>query len=182
MDLHAENGTVIPDTLWTARLLLRPLTPANDAAIVGALADWNVVKWLTAVPWPYDLNDAAYFRTVIAADPNHPHWGIDNGTGLIGVISVKPDLGYWLTALHHSKGIMTEAAKAVINAAFKAGLQQITSGHIPGNAPSSAILQKLGFHDTKIVSRHHRPSSKNIVVQRMILTHATHDRLRNAAQ
>ena len=170
MDLHAQDGTLIPATLHTTRLTLRPLTPRDDAAIVAALADRHVVRWLTAVPWPYTIDDAVHFRTVIAADPAHPHWAIDAGTGLIGVISVKPDLGYWLAPAHHRKGYMTEAAEAVVTAAFAAGQQALVSGHLPGNAPSRRLLLSLGFADTHLTTALHRGSGETVPLQRMVLT------------
>ena len=173
MDLHAENGALIPATLRTTRLTLRPLTAADDNAVVAALADWDVVKWLTAVPWPYSLADATYFRTVIAADPDYPHWAIDAGDGLIGVISVKPDLGYWLTPAHHGQGYMSEAAIAVVSAAFAAGQDVLVSGHLPGNTPSRRLLRRLGFTDTHLTTAHHRPSDDTVPLQRMALTTQT---------
>ena len=173
MDLHAENGALIPVILRTARLTLRPLTPQDDAAIVAALADWDVVRWLTAVLWPYTRGDAAHYRTVIAADPGHPHWAIDAGDGLVGVISVTPDLGYWLAPAHHAKGIMTEAACAVVAAAFAAGVDHLVSGHLPGNVPSRRLLQRLGFTDTHLTTAHHRASGETVPLQRMVLTAAT---------
>ncbi len=172
MDLHAENGTLTP-VIRTGGLTLRPLAPGDDAAIVAALSHWDVVKWLTAVPWPYTLDDAVYFRTQIAAQPGHPHWAIDDGTGLIGVISVKPDLGYWLSPSHHRKGIMTEAATAVVAAAFAGGMVEIISGHLIGNGPSRAILLNLGFADTHMTTAVHRPSGTMAPLQRMALQAAT---------
>ena len=170
MDLHAENGALIPATLRTARLTLRPLAPRDDAAIVAALADWDVVRWLTAVPWPYTPADAIHFRTIVAADPAHPHWAIDAGDGLIGVISVKPDLGYWLAPAHHRRGYMSEAAQAVVTAAFAAGHRMLVSGHLPGNVPSRRLLSSLGFTDTHLTTALHRGSGETVPLQRMTLT------------
>ena len=170
MDLHAENGALIPATLRTARLTLRPLTAADDAAIVAALTAWEVVRWLTAVPWPYSPADAVHSRTVIAADPMHPHWAIDAGDGLIGIVSVKPDLGYWLAPAHQGQGLMTEAATAVVAATFAAGADRLISGHLPGNVPSRRLLRHLGFTDTHVTAAHHRPSGDTVPVQRMAPT------------
>lgn len=78
--------------LRTSDLILRPLVLTDASAISDALADWNVVQWLSAVPYPYAKKDAEYFITDIAL--NDTIWAIDDGTGLIGVIGVKPGLGY----------------------------------------------------------------------------------------
>jgi RimJ/RimL family protein N-acetyltransferase len=172
MDLHAENGALAP-IIQTERLTLRPLAPGDDAAVVAALSNWDIVKWLTAVPWPYSLDDAVYFRTHIAAHPDHPHWAIDDGTGLIGVISVKPDMGYWLASGHHGKGIMTEAATAIVADAFAGGRSEIISGHLIGNVPSRAILTRLGFKDTHMTTAAHCPSGTTVPLQRMALQAGT---------
>ena len=59
---------------------------------------------------PYTAKDAEYFITDIA--PNDTIWTIDDGTGLIGVIGVKPNLGFWLRSGLHGRGYMTQAADA----------------------------------------------------------------------
>ncbi|SEN25892.1 Protein N-acetyltransferase, RimJ/RimL family [Loktanella fryxellensis] len=170
MDLHAEDAALIPATIATSRLTLRLLVPADDAAVVAALADWQVVRWLTAVPWPFTPVDAAHFRRVIAGVPAHPHWALDAGAGLIGVISVKPDLGYWLSSRAHGQGYMSEAARAVIAAIFAVNSAPLVSGHLLDNGPSRAVLRKLGFRDTAIASVAHRATGGAVDVQRMVLT------------
>ncbi|RYH03102.1 N-acetyltransferase [Salipiger sp. IMCC34102] len=57
MDLHDEDGALAP-RLSTARLTLRPVVPADAPAIVAALSDWEVTRWLTLVPFPYTRADA----------------------------------------------------------------------------------------------------------------------------
>ena len=80
--------------LRTSDLILRPLELTDASAIPQALADWDVSRWMSAVPSPYTIDDAKYFITQIA--PKDTIWAIDDETDLIGVIGVKPNLGYWL--------------------------------------------------------------------------------------
>ena len=47
--------------LETARLRLRPVTPADAPAIVEGVGDWDVAKWLAVVPHPYTADDAREF-------------------------------------------------------------------------------------------------------------------------
>ena len=85
MDLHAEDGALGP-TLRTDRLTLRPVRQTDAAAIVAALNVWDVTRWLSVVPFPYTPDDADYFITTVAGDPQRPHWAIDMDAGLVGQI------------------------------------------------------------------------------------------------
>jgi RimJ/RimL family protein N-acetyltransferase len=56
------------------------------------------------------------------------------------------ELGFHLRPAFWGKGLATEAARAVIEYAFrKLGLLAIFAGHHPSNAPSQHVLDKLGF-------------------------------------
>ena len=83
-------------------LTLRPLELTDASAITLAIANWDVSQWLSAVPYPYTIDDAEYFITQIVLKDTI--WAIDNETSLIVVIGVKPDLGYWLRGDLHGKG------------------------------------------------------------------------------
>ena len=88
--------------LQTSDLTLRPLELTDASAITLAIANWDVSQWLSAVPYPYTIDDEEYFITQIALKDTI--WAIDNETSLIVVIGVKPDLGYWLRGDLHGKG------------------------------------------------------------------------------
>ena len=88
--------------LQTSDLTLRPLELTDASAITLDIANWDVSQWLSAVPYPYTIDDAEYFITQIVLKDTI--WAIDNETGLIVVIGVKPDLGYWLRSDLHGKG------------------------------------------------------------------------------
>ena len=45
--------------LTTGRLILRPPVAGDARAIADILNDWEVTKWLTMVPFPYTLAEAA---------------------------------------------------------------------------------------------------------------------------
>ncbi len=164
----------------TARLRLRPLTMADAPALVAALADWQVVRWLSAVPFPYGPQDAIRFIAQFAMDPSHAHWAIEDGAGFAGVISVKPDLGYWLAADRHGRGYMTEAARAVLEWFFQRHDAPVISGHYPENAASRAVLMKLGFADTHLETVIQRATGAAMPIQRMALSAADWPRYRTA--
>lgn len=156
--------------LRTSDLMLRPLELRDASAITDALADWDVSQWLSAVPYPYSTEDAEYFITKIA--PNDTIWAIDDGTGLIGVIGVKPDLGYWLRKELHGKGYMTQAADAAIAWYFSQAEADLPSGHFPDNIGSRAVLIKMGFTDTNLGRVLQTSTGKEVALQHMVLSRA----------
>ena len=165
MDLHAENGA-LARRLATDRLTLRPLDPTDAPAVVSAMSDWEVVRWLTLVPWPYTRAEADWW--IGQAGPGH--WAIDAGQGLIGAISIKPDMGYWLARSAHGKGYMTEAARAVVAEHFRATDAPLVSGHYPDNAASRGVLSKVGFTDTHLETDRQVSTGREVTLQRMVLT------------
>ncbi|WP_322889047.1 MULTISPECIES: GNAT family N-acetyltransferase [unclassified Yoonia] len=159
--------------LQTARLTLRPLAASDSTAITDTLRNWDVTRWLSQVPFPYTLADADSFIEMVQHSPDDAHWAIDQGAGLIGLISVKPDLGYWLAQAYHRQGVMTEAARAVLTWYFTDQTAPVLSGYFAGNAASRAILTKLGFTDTHIETIMPVNADAPVALQRMELTWAT---------
>ena len=54
--------------IGTRRLILRPLRESDAAAIFALFNDWNVVRWLSAPPWPYTRGDAEAFVRAVLED------------------------------------------------------------------------------------------------------------------
>lgn len=135
----------------TPRLLLRPQVEADIPAILSGLNDWNVVRWLTVVPFPYTRADAEdWLARQVPVVPGKAHFAIDlPGTGMIGGVTLSDDLGYWLARSQHGHGYMTEACAAVLNWHFAALPDNIVvSGYHAGNAASASVQHKLGFVET----------------------------------
>ena len=164
--------------LRTERLTLRPLRSADAPALVRHLAEWSVMRWLSAPPWPFTMADAQDF---IARD-HKAHWAIDDGTGLIGSIANGNRLGFWLAKDKHGKGYMSEAVTAVLSLHFDQSDAPVVSGHMPQNAASRAVLLKHGFKDTHIERLLSRPLGREADIQRMELTANHWHSLRTAAQ
>ena len=172
MDLYLENGGVAP-RLRTARLTLRPIVDADRDAVMAAFEDYEVVRWLTGVPYPYAPADFDDFVHGFIPDTHHLVWAMDAGDGLIGCIGVQPELGYWLDASHHRKGLMWEAAVAVLDWYFEQTDAALESGYILGNGPSSALLGRLGFADSHLREGVTTARGETVDVQRMELGRAT---------
>lgn len=138
----------------TERLTLRPLVVSDRDQIVQMLGDLKVTRWLTVVPHPYTNADFDGFLQHLAETSDLAGLAIEENGRVLGVIGFDPtadgpSLGYWLGRAHHGRGVMREAARAMVDYAFENGSDDvIASGHFPGNAPSRAVLTGLGFRDT----------------------------------
>ncbi|WP_419710699.1 GNAT family N-acetyltransferase [Pseudomonas sp. NFX224] len=112
-------------TLYTERLILRPLELADAEAIQQQFPHWEVVRYLNAfVPWPYPADGALTYLREIAlpaiARGEEWHWSIRLKTApdqLIGNVSLMTEQdnnrGFWLGPQWQGQGLMTEASEAV---------------------------------------------------------------------
>ena len=87
-------------------------------------------------------------------------WAIEHEQRVIGSIGLdsmvfamralridRAELGFWLAPEHWNKGLMTEAADAVVRCAFQTiGLHKVTFGCLLENVASQRVIKKLGFH------------------------------------
>lgn len=132
--------------LETARLVLRPLAALDAAAVISAVNDLTVSRWLSSVPHPYGLADFRHFLTQIAR-PGLT-FVIEDDAGFAGIIGTEREFGYWLAPRAWGKGYATEAARAVLLARFAADQTVLLAGYFSGNDQSARVLQKLGFVET----------------------------------
>lgn len=152
-------------TLCTARLTLR-LPVAGDApAIARGLNNFAVARWLGPVPFPYGETDAHHWLGSLPAEqvPLDCNFAIDlHGHGLVGCISHRDEIGYWLAEPFWGQGLATEAAAAVIAWHFDHGVPQIRSGIIVGNDASLNVQHKLGFVQTGTSTMYSRPLGRQV--------------------
>ncbi len=172
---------MIPERLETARLVLRPLAEADAPALVEALADWQVVKWLAVVPWPYTAEDAAWFIAANAPGGSLREGGehtwvlapCDEPARLLGVMGLGTELGYWLAAEAWGRGLATEAGRAVLRAHFADAVAgDVTSGWFDGNERSERVLLKLGFEEVGLRTRGCLARGEDVTSHEMRLTRA----------
>ena len=103
----------------TARLILRPLLRADLPRVAELIGDWEVVRWLAVVPYPYSLQDAEAFyeRVEAAARAGEPQYFSmqEKSGGPIGAVGLhlsreaEPQpgelvLGYWLGKPYWNRG------------------------------------------------------------------------------
>ena len=140
--------------LETERLILRKFTEQDMNALFMILKDEEVNRFL---PW-YPLKNLeetrefykeryvstykqsrGYAYAICLKEDNIP----------IGYVNVETedayDLGYGLRKEFWNKGIVTEAAKAIVEQAKKDGLPYITATHDKNNPRSGYVMKKLGM-------------------------------------
>lgn len=151
-----NKGTI---TLETERLILRRFRE-DDA--IGMYENWasdsEVTKYLT---WQTHKNVADSMEIInLWIKDYHKkevyQWAIQlkESNKIIGSISLfdvdnhneNCELGYCIGRLFWNKGIVTEAALAVIKFAFKdVGFKRITACHDIGNPASGRVMEKCGL-------------------------------------
>jgi len=135
--------------LTTERLVLRSVTQGDAAWVTREISNPNVHRWLSSPPHPYGLSDAQTWIARICDDPLYRlicYQG--ERAGLVSLTDRGPhELGYWLAQFAWGKGIMTEAANALVAFFFDTADAKIRSGYLDGNVGSKSVLQKLGFTD-----------------------------------
>lgn len=139
----------------TPRLTLRPGWREDAPALARAIADPRIVTMLSRAPWPYGLSDAQAFLA-LPERRGEPRFvicqHIGDRTEIIGGIGVDRDeagereLGYWLAPHAWGRGLMTEAARAVVRTlAESLHVERLVAGHFPDNPASGRVLEKAGF-------------------------------------
>ncbi len=142
----------------TSRLFLRPAWSEDAPAVHAALSDWDIVRNLARVPWPYTMADAEQFcagRPLSRGEAALLIWKRTDGVpSLVGGIGIHdtplgPDLGYWIARPHWRRGYALEAAQAVLGLAFDGfRLPALNAGHFTDNPVSGKLLERLGFVPT----------------------------------
>ena len=161
--------------IHTDRLILRKAISKQDKILlVSQIGDWEVVKWLANVPYPYTYNDCEdYF---LISDSNQYALNIFLDNKLIGGVSLTLDgdnyydLGYWLGKDYWGKGYATESSKKLLEYALeKLNSPKIKSGYFVDNLSSGNVLKKLGFKEVGIEKRYSDSNKKEMDLMLVVL-------------
>ena len=141
--------------LETERLILRPFRDTDAPALYDYASDPRVGE---AAGWPphQDLADSLrVIRTVFAAPETYAvtERGRDTAIGSVGFTGRRrgsyareDELGYALHPAFWGRGIMPEAAAAVVDHGFRdLGLEAVWCSHYEENRASRRVIEKLGF-------------------------------------
>ncbi len=141
----------------TERLILRQFTPDDANAMFENWAnDQKVTKFLTWQPHSSPEETRGLLEQWCKAYESCAtyNWAIEFEGQIIGNISVVrssdtneyAELGYCMGTAYWGKGIMTEAAKAVIDYLFRqVGMHRVGIAHATENPASGRVAQKCGL-------------------------------------
>ncbi len=141
--------------LQTDRLLLRPfeLSDVEDVLAYASDEDWS--RYLQRVPYPYARQDAEEFiaRSILRDWKTHAEFAIVLDGKVLGFVSLRieagreiAELAFGVTREHWGRGLMPEAARAIIDWAFQTySLSKIFALTDTRNRQSWRVMEKLGM-------------------------------------
>ena len=181
--------------ITTERLVLRRHRSEDAPAIARLINDWEVVRWLADVPFPYTEKDAAdwveqtaenwaegcdYQFVVVLADGGAMagHIGLRMQESEIGTPAVA-ELGYWFGRPYWARGYATEAARAIVAFGFdELGLDRIIAGCLTDNERSIHVLAKVGLSSIGVRRQSFATLGETLEVPLFGLTRETYRRPR----
>jgi len=146
--------------LRTERLTLRPLQPEDAPDLHRLINDWEVVRWLSRVPFPYprELADewiASTHRQFAEGSAWHlAIVGQDGDTEvLVGCVGLtrqpetrRAELGYWIGRRFWGFGVAAEAAGRLARWGLAhLDLDRIFAHVLEENLRSAAVLRRIGL-------------------------------------
>jgi ribosomal-protein-alanine N-acetyltransferase len=147
-----------PPLLTTERLTIRWIDESDVADQYALFSDPKLLLHVGTAPWTSMSQANEWMERTLRA--------YTDGTSLVfGITTTQVDrivanirlfnfdsgafraeVGYILDQSHHGQGIMFEAMSAILGYAFDVlELNRIEADVDPGNAPSIALLERLGF-------------------------------------
>jgi len=147
-----------PVILRTPRLTLR-MPALDDVDAMAAACQDPAIQRYVPVPVPYSRDDALSFVSAFCpagwASGERLTWAVLEGDAFVGTVALggvadgAAEIGYWLAPHARGRGLMREAAAAVVDHAFdpSAGLGLVRLGWraYAGNTGSAAVARALGF-------------------------------------
>lgn len=156
--MHVEDIYAALPTIETEHLCLRKLEEADLADLFAYASDPEVAKYVT---WPVhkSVNDSKQYLKFILKQYDLGQiapWGITlkHSNTLIGTIDFvswntahhSAEIGYALARQYWGRGIVTEAAKALVDFGFKQmALQRIQARCYVENIGSARVMKKIGM-------------------------------------
>lgn len=147
--------------LTTARLRLRAFEESDADDLWPCVSDPALTKMMSWNAHTERGQTLDFIRRVNAGPTTGTGvaWAIELDGRAVGCISLesiqfelrawrldRAELGYWIAPPLWGRGLMTEAAQAVVRCGFELiGLHKITVGCIAENTGSRRVIEKLGF-------------------------------------
>lgn len=146
----------LPAVIETERLYLRHWELGDVDAVLAYAWDPEWSRYLHVLPRPYGRHDAEQFvaRQILLDPVTHPSWAIVLDGAAVGGVNLRiahahrlAELGYSIARRHWNQGYVSEAATAVLAAAFTTlpELQRIRAFADARNRASQRVMEKIGM-------------------------------------
>jgi RimJ/RimL family protein N-acetyltransferase len=143
----------LPHRIESRRLQLRPPIRGDVAELVRLADNPRIAAVLARLPSPYTRADGIAFVEIFAQRDDERPYAITLDDRLIGVAGftyhrdgAPPELGYWLGEPYWGKGYMSEAVRALLEAAYGTHLYpRVQARALKSNFASLNVLRKAGF-------------------------------------
>lgn len=151
----------------TERLILRLFQKSDAKTVVTLCNNYNIYKSTLYLPYPYHINDAltwieTHYDNFIN-DKLYEFAITDEQTGeVVGAIALSHnksfnhgELAYWIGEPYWGRGYATEAAKMVLQFAFKEiKLNKVFARYFSSNIASGKVMEKIGMKLEGIFKEH----------------------------
>ena len=132
-------------TLRSQRLTLRPARPDDASDVYHNINDWDVISMIARPPWPYPRELADEFVRTASSSVIEYEGEVVGAIGIAGRTHGY-NLGFWLGKRYWGRGLMTEAATALLQSFFaQMGDEAVHSAYLVDNPASWRVQEKLGF-------------------------------------
>jgi [ribosomal protein S5]-alanine N-acetyltransferase len=151
----------LPLVIETARLVLRPLAVSDVEDLWPYVSDPAFPEGMSWEAHPDPRETAGFIEGTAKAlgAGTSVTWAIMHGGRACGCISIddirwrvrawrvdRGEIGYWLAPPLWNQGLVTEAARAVVEFGFRTiGLHKLSVGCRADNVGSRRVIEKLGF-------------------------------------
>jgi len=147
---------MLKEALITERLVIKSPEIDDKVELTQLINDYDVVQWLSTIPFPYTIGDAENFiersQEKILKQESY-NFMIFQNNKLLGGIALTEfngpscELGYWLGKRYWGNGFATEAVGGILKFGFDdLSLNEIYASYKIGNEASKNVLRKCGFH------------------------------------
>lgn len=157
----------------TERLRLTRPWPEDAARIAAAMADWDTVRWLTAVPWPYSEADARDFIGAAALD----EYAVRQDDTLVGMVRAGSSFGLWIAPPFQGRGLGRRTGILALSRFFLDGAPEIGAHVLEGNTRSARLLGWLGFEPVSQTRLYATPLRREVPATALRLTRARFEAL-----
>lgn len=147
--------------LTTARTVVRPWRLEEAPRLLAIRRLPEVAQWLAdPTPWTDLATAEATIASWAAEQAARPHLGtfaiVPTATGVpAGSVTLKPlpgaddefEIGWYLHPDAHGQGLAREAARAMLEHAWRHGVPRVWAVMWPHNGPSAAVARAIGMTD-----------------------------------